>query len=492
MAKGRPLTVEEYKELAQVIRSCARTAINQTKKAIAKQKTYNDSSVSDEWFNQLFECYSASDYAVDVPSDYKEYVRKQARLHMQYEIGGCFDDHTLRSIMIPVLFYSLIIQHEHKKQTVDRRINKIQEAKFSEKSEPEWKRTDLFRGTLTHYFVNAKEEYSFAKTLKAQRALMAKCSYYDNPLISTEFKQATAQYENLQGHLHYLDCLSDAARMGAFLCDILKLPENENHALNTIIRMACINSYESVLETCGFISSRSRRDFKVNRKTADFSNIFMAYGSLKTGAIYLENDMIHPVPVFYIGTEEKPPFTELKRTAINQKDTFAVIYNFLERNFRFETVDIIDMILDKEALAPFISFEKNRLKFMSANKKVTRLLTQLNDIVAELNNIIVAGEFISDNEKGISSFFQIHHYTSFEEEEKSMIDEKYVDYLDFDEFDDPSDLDDFNHSNCLGDATDFGVLETISDMVDSNREQIAKFGELMTQFAEFIKQKSDL
>jgi arsenate reductase-like glutaredoxin family protein len=145
--------------------------------------------------------------------------------------------------MLPVLFYSLIAQHESNERSVARRNNKLQEAKANKQPELEWKMPDLFKDFAPEYYLDLKKEESFEKVFRTQEKLIKKCNYYDNPFISAELKQTTALCQNLFGHLHYFDYFEDIGDIDAIieeevekrpdLCDALV--ESHNSEVETIL-----------------------------------------------------------------------------------------------------------------------------------------------------------------------------------------------------------------------------------------------------------------
>lgn len=413
MEKGRQLTVKEFYDLNKVISKCAEYAIQQTKAAISRCRIYIGSEVSEEEFNLLFDTYRKSIYAQNSTSEYIDYVKTQVRDLLQYEIGCYFENHVLREIMIPVLFFSLIIRHECKPQTVKRRKNKIQEARYSTKVAPKWKRIDLFERIYTDYYMNLPKEKAFSETLAKQRLLVEECHCADNTIISSRFIQAVAQCEKFEGRLHWLNSFGDTARMGTFLYDVLTLQEDGDNILKTIIRLQIINSFQDVLHRCGNIIYKKKPE-NYNHKIPYSSFILEEYGMCTTNIYRCGFEDICPVPVFYIGNKHN--ILDELQVSVKEKDKFSVLYNYLLKNFRFDMTDLIDQFLGKAELMPFISCDTNLKDFMSANIKVLGLLKQINTISTDIDNYITVGEFISSDEKRIESAANAHAFPSFEAE----------------------------------------------------------------------------
>lgn len=431
MKEGRQLTLDELHDLSTLINRCAEYAIQQTKSAISTRRTPKGSSISEEWFNQLFECYCNSSYAQNLPKNYKDYVRQQASIQIQHTIGPCFENASLQKIMIPVLFYSLIVQHESKDQTVMRRINKLQEAKADKKQEPVWKRTDLFQDIATEYDISIKKEDAFDEAYTEQKSLIGKCNYYNNPFVSHKLKRTTALCENLYGHLLYLDYFNDTARMGSFLHDILNIPDGDNYNLNTILRMTIVNTFQNTLHGCGFITTKSQAQYKGDRKIPDFSDIFMGYVMAKAGHPYFEDEIVDPVPVFYVGTGDKLDIKGLYQDNANEKHKFIPYYTYLQKNFRFDTTDFIDTYLDKEILKSYISCEDSFQKFMSANTKMMRLLEEIEEVSAKMDDIATVIEFVSENNHGLEWLLNVHNYPMLDFEYDGLMSEYALKKYDF-------------------------------------------------------------
>lgn len=413
MKKGRQLTVKEFYELNKVIAQCAECAIQQTKSAISRHHIFAGSEISDEQFNLLFDTYRRSNYAQNMPSEYIEYVESQVRERLQYEIGYFFENNVLREIMTPVLFFSIIIRHECKPQTVKRRKNKIQEAGYSAKAKPVWKRIDLFERIYTDYYLNLPKEEAFSELLSKQRLLMEESHCANNTIISSKFIQALAQCEKFEGRLHWLTSFGDTARMGAFLYDILTSQEDKNNILKTIIRLQIIESFQDVLHRCADIIFKMNSD-NYDKKMPYSADVLLAYGLYTTDIYRCEFDEVCPVPVFYVGNEHN--ILDVLDMPINKKDSFYFLYNYLVTNFSFDTTDLLDQLLGKTELKPFISCDTNLKHFMSANIKVLRLLKQINAITTEIDNYITVGEFISSDEERIGSLAHAHEFLSFEDE----------------------------------------------------------------------------
>lgn len=433
MKEGRQLTFNELLDLSTLINRCSEYAIQQTQRTISSRRKPKGSRISDEWFDPLFDCYLKSSYAQNLPKNYKEYVRQQASIQIQDTIGPCFENDTLQKIMIPVLFYSLIIQHESKDQTIARRIHKLHESKEDNKSEPKWKQTDLFQDWRTEYYIDLEKEDAFDDAYAKQKSLIEECRYYNNPFISHKLQQTTALCENLYGQLHYLDYFNDTARMGTFLCDILKIPDDDNYNLNTILRMTIINSFQPTLHGCSFLTTKRHAQYKGDKKIPDFSDILIGYVMAKSGRPCFEDEIVDPVPIFYIGTGDKPDITGLFRDNANEKDKFTPYYHYLQENFRFETTDFIDIYLNSEILKFYISCEKTFQKFMSANTKLMQLLKDMAEVSAEMDNIAAIIEFICENKSGLQWLLEVHNFPTREFEYDGLMDKyAFEDYVPYD------------------------------------------------------------
>ena len=422
MKEGRQLTYAELIELSTLINRCAEYAIQQTKRTISSRRKPKGSILPNERFDQFFECYCKSSYAQNLSEDYIEHVRLQSSIHIQHTVAPCFENPLLQTVMLPVLFYSLIAQHESNERSVARRSNKLLEAKANKQPELEWKMPDLFKDFAPEYYLDLKKEESFEKVFRTQEKLIKKCNYYDNPFISAELKQTTSLCQNLFGHLHYFDYFDDIARMGSFLCDILKIPENENHNLNTILRMAIVNTFQHTLHGCSFITTKSQDQYRGDQKIPDFSDIFMGYVMAKLGQPYFEDDIAHPVPVYYIGSEDKPDIKGLFQSAANEKHKFTTYYHYLQENFRFDTSDFINVYLDKEILKTYISCGEAVHNFLSANTKLIRLLGKIHAITAEFNDIATVIGFISEHKRGLEWVLDCHNYPSLDSDYDGLMD----------------------------------------------------------------------
>lgn len=435
MKEGRQLTVKEFYNLNKVISQCTKYAIQQTQKAINNDREYTGSQVSNTWFNLMYNCYLESNYVQDMPSEYKEYVRDQLRMHLQNNIGLKFKDQDLLKIMIPVLFYSLVIRHEGKKQTVKRRKNKIDKAKSSKKEEPIWKNIDLFRYIDSEYYMDLEKEAAFSKRLATQKSLMEKCAYKDNSIINTNYKDVLALCEKFEGHLHWLHCLGDIARMGTFLYDVLNIPEDTNHNLNTIIRLQIIESFQNIRQCCSSIIYKENKD-NYDKKIPYNTDVLMAYGMLTSDIYWLDADEICPMPIFFTG-EGEFRVLEVKRDSLDTKDTFSTfsaLYSYLVKNFRFDTADLIDQLLGKEALTPLISCDINITDFISTNIKLLRLISNMKEMSDYIDNYTVIGRFIAANEQVMTHIVPVHNFSSFEEEYEYLLNNQNHD--DLEDFDD--------------------------------------------------------
>lgn len=422
MKEGRQLTYAELIELSTLIDHCAEYAVQQAKSTISSRRKPKGSILSNEEFNQFFECYRNSSYAQNLSEDYIEHVRLQSSIHIQHSIAPCFENPLLQTVMLPILFYSLIAQHESNKRSVARRSNKLLEAKANKQPELEWKLPDLFKDFAPKYCLDLKKEFSFEEVLITQEKLIKKCNYYDNPFISSKLKQTTSLCQNLFGHLYYLDYLDGIARMGSFLCDILKIPEKDNHNLNTILRMAIVNTFQHTLHGCSFITTKSQAQYRGDQKIPDFSDIFKGYVMAKLGQPYFRDDIAHPVPVYYIGAKDKPDIDDLFQATANEKHKFTTYYHYLQENFRFDTSDFIDVYLDKEILKTYISCGEAVHNFMSANTKLMQLLGKIHAISAEFDDIATVIGFFSEHTCGLEWILDCHNYPSLDFDYDGLMD----------------------------------------------------------------------
>lgn len=386
MKRKKKLSASDFRKLNDLIAKCANCALEDSRKDYRIQKAYGESNVSDEDFSLLWSCYENSDYSKGVSIDYQQFVESELRYLVQDLIGPCFKNKNRFEIMLPVIFYSLIVQNESNRTTVVRRSNKVLSARKNGVTFPSWNLRDPYREWKKVYRPDKDEEAVFSSKIKSLSNQASSTDVFHNSFIAKVVKETIPNFTELSECFYHAKFYSDMSRAGQLLYYVLKETDNQTRALDTLIRMYCIIELQNVLQSCRAIcddkiyaACNGYKRFK-NYSSKDiikdyaFTKLRDPYGN----AILSKKK--YDFLVYYIGDGDEPDFNAILNSTSENIDLFEIYYTYLSENFYFEMPDIIEFYLQEDMLSSYINADEVLIQYEKALRNLMNFLPKLHRV----------------------------------------------------------------------------------------------------------------
>lgn len=386
MKKKKKLNASDFRKLNILIAKCANYALEDSKKDFRAQNAYGISQVSDEDFSILWSCYENSDYYKGRNEKYLQFVEDEMRSLVQSTIGPCFKNKNRFEIMLPVIFYSLIVQNESNRATVSRRENKVLSALNAEEPLPLWNLRDPFREWKKVYRPDPDEEAIFANKIMDISKQAVEVGLSKNHFIHKAVNDTISFFPELGGCFYHTRFYDDMARAGQFLYYVLKETDDQKKALDTLIRMYCIIELQNVLQSCRAICDNqvyAACDGYKRFKDYTSKDIIKDYAFTKLRDPYgntILSKKKYDFLVYYTGDGEEPDFDAVLNQNLKGADLFALYYEYLSENFYFDMPDIIEFYIDEHKLSYYIGAESLLIQYEKAVKNLLNFLPKLNRV----------------------------------------------------------------------------------------------------------------
>lgn len=389
MKKKKKLSASDFRKLDELIAKCASYALEDSKKDYRTQKAYGKSNVSDEDFSLLWSCYENSDFSNGISKEYQNFVESEMRYLVQDLIGPCFKNSNRFEVMLPVVFYSLIVQNESNRSTVMRRENKVLLARKTGGTPPTWNLRDPYLEWKKIYRPDKDEEASFSNKIFDISKQSTSTKISENSFIAKGVKNVISVFPELSGCFYHAKFYSDISRAGQFLYYVLKETDDKTRTVDTLIRMYCIVELQNVLQGCRAIcddviyaTCNGYKRFK------DYSSksIIKDYSLTKLGDPYgntIFSRKHYDFLVYYIGDGDSPNFDSVLNLNSKGADIFEECYTYISENFYFEMPDIIEFYLQEDKLSRYINAEEVLLQYEKAVRNLLTFLPKLHRVKAK-------------------------------------------------------------------------------------------------------------
>lgn len=416
MKKKKKLYASDFRKLNDLIAKCAKCALEDSRKDFRAQNAYGISDVSDEDFSILWSCYENSDYYKGRSEKYLQFVEDEMRSLVQGSIGPCFKNKNRFEIMLPVIFYSLIVQNESNRATVARRENKVLSALNAGEPLPLWNLRDPYREWKKVYRPDADEEAIFANKMMDISQQAVKADLSRNLFIHEAVNKTISYFPELCGCFYHTRFYDDMARAGQFLYYVLKETDDQKKALHTLIRMYCLIELQNVLQSCRAIcDSKIYAACDGYKRFKDYTSkeIVKDYALTRLGDPYgntILSKKKYDFLVYYTGDGEEPDFDAVLNQNSKGTDLFELYYEYLSENFYFDMPDIIEFYLDENSLSYYIGAESLLIQYEKAVKNLLNFLPKLKRVKQKIGRAYCICEQIAKRkdliviQDGISAF----------------------------------------------------------------------------------------
>lgn len=235
---------KEYKDfgrLEKLVSACARETIDLL--LISKSARGSDIvslEVNDDVIEALVKCYSRSGFNRVGNRQYRDFIMNQTMDFVQDSLyHRCIDqDHF--DLILPIMFYLVILNNEYNIDTVQRRNRKIQKNGIDSVS---WQKKYNFKTMICNfsdmlYQINtSKHEHILSETRRFKEVLsQSRSGEKSVRKILTILKPLTTKVDMIE-ELAEIEFFSKTSNLGLFLLDILRSTHNSNRPMDTLIRL---------------------------------------------------------------------------------------------------------------------------------------------------------------------------------------------------------------------------------------------------------------
>lgn len=415
----RPISWDEFKELNLIIDQCVQCALKDSKLELNRSKVYRDANAVHTTIDVLMDCYKRSQFGKDAEPEYIEFIRKQIDEILCRKIVPKFSDSDRMRIMIPVAFFSLIIQNEFNQKTVIRRKNKVYNAVKGKHSDVSWHKKNPY---LRHYDMYFEEDINernrFSKIVSAGYAEAEKQRFFESKYISDSIKLAEHRLMNMCEYLRFVHYCSDVAATGAFLFDILLTTHNAKYPLDTIIIMGCVLRLGELFTGTRFLIAGHRENWGRRRNglrrsiKRNFTVMYLLdeYMIDKYGYDF-HKEQNADIPIFYTGLEEIPQTkTILENNKTRRKDRFSIYYNHIKKNYEFDIEDLVACFLDKDVFQRFATLDSTIIQDAKSVQKIVHILPELQAATEAAERIIRVSDLFENNRTFLSEKFDYYEW----------------------------------------------------------------------------------
>jgi len=415
----RSINWEEFNDLKKIVDQCITFALRDSELELNRTKVFRDAKSSQKIIDQLMECYKRSQFGNDASTEYLEFIRKQVDDILGEKIIPKFSDPNRMRIMIPVAFYSLIIQNESNNKTVTRRRNKVYNASSGKHPDVSWhKRNPYMRHWDMYLEQDLTEMQRFTKIVQSGYAKAQQSHFFESNYIADQLKAAEHRLVNMCEYLRFVHYCSDVAAAGDFLLDILSTTYNEKYPLDTIIMMGCILRLGELFtgtrlliaghrENWGRRRNGQRRNIKRNFAVINLLDEYMIdkYGY----DFHKEHNAV--IPIFYTGREEIPQTKIIYEDDKSRlKDRFDLYYTHIRKNYEFDIEDIVSCFLDSSVFIKFISMDSSIVQDAKAIQKIIHILPELQAANEAAERIIRVSDLFENNRTFLSKKFDYYEW----------------------------------------------------------------------------------
>ena len=415
----RSINWDEFNDLKAAIEQCVKYALRDSELELNRNRVYRESNAAQETINTLMDCYRRSHFAKNAEPEYLAFIEKQVNDTISQKIVPKFNDPDRMRIMLPVVFFSLIIQNESNNKTVTRRKNKVYNAVAAKIPNVSWHKKNPYWPHYDRYFEeDSIEKKRFSKIVHTSYAKAEELQFFDSSYISDRLKLAEHRLVNMCEYLRFVHYSSDVAASGSFLLDILSATYNEKHPHDTIIIMGCILRLTELFTGTRFLIAGHRDDWGRRRnglrrsikRNYTVENLLDEYMIDKYGYDYhKEQNAI--IPIYYTGRDAVPPtHTICENKKMRLKDRFQFYYNHISENYEFNIEDVVTCFLQEDVFQRFIAIDTFIIKDAKAIQKIIHLLPELQAANEAAERIIRISDLFENNRSFLSEKFDYYEW----------------------------------------------------------------------------------
>lgn len=427
MAKTKEVMISfnELHDLEEMVYACAASALRIARLSKCKHADTVKPKVNDNTVSTLMDCYARSAFSighyvkiqeaqaneseeeVSASTDdkaasvddtaatqpktkyqkYMEYIQHNFLAAVSKYAENCESQNHL-DLVLPILFFSLILQNESNSESVSRRALKIELEGIH--STP-WKSQNPFKLSGHKIKAKAKQRLQFQNSVYSLETLAIRKSYYSHPMLVPEVNQAMTCAFHIAEEYDKVSFFSEQARIGAFLLDILDKTASKEKPVNTILRMYMVKQMHNVLDWTRLFDSAD----PLMESQKDGLGLLLRF-FMDEGAPRHEVLSWGKLPLYYKGKLASPNTREILDSNLAKQDHFATYYRILRNDFNWEIAGFIDFYLNKDTLEKYIEADRAVLKYTRAMKHFIKQVSKLEDayhaagVISDLDDLLNA------------------------------------------------------------------------------------------------------
>lgn len=367
MSVKKRINFEELFGVEEIVSTCASSALRYARLSPGWKEGHHQSLVDENTIKKLMNCYENSNYGYKVDKEnatdrerdreilYCKYVESNFREYIEENLCPYCESQRHFDLILPIVFFSLIIQNEAYSESISRRALKIE--KDGVKSSP-WKFKNPYKSELYQLNNTKKEKARFQKyinLLKNSEEIHTFCNFDVAP---QEIRDAIKSTIELDGEYDRIRYLSEHARAGLFLYDLLTVMHDDGRAIDTLLRLYMAGEF---YDLCFFQSDLKKVSF--GKKQARRKESLLALYIFGQPLTEEDLDNKNTAPLCFICTAKSLCATEYLAKRIRKRDIYSNYYDYLYTSYDWTSFEFIDYFLNPENLRKYIGLEQRTIKF---------------------------------------------------------------------------------------------------------------------------------
>lgn len=389
------IQVEDLCTLEKMVFDCAKGALRHARLGCEWMKDWSSDKAKSEMADitvlKLMRCYSNSEFALkDTASTGGTYIRQNKSIeanlsrrekyeeYIEHNFRQCVDQYLSDScvdqqhfdLILPVAFFSLVLQNESNADSVSRRAGKIDAEGID--STP-WKYRNPFKLKPVKIDYNSGDEKRFREAVSSLELCVARYTHVGYPIFSEKISNALQCTLRMEDQYWKIKCIAEHARIGVFLYDILKATHDERRPLNTILRIYMVMELHKTFDWTRMILSYSPDDELQLLRKGMLLRFFLGVDA--TSAKYLKDLTI---PLYCKENDIKAAIKNHLKQKIQVREQYIKHYPFLHDSFDWEVDRFIEYYLNPNELRKYIGIDKEMLAYTKAMKSLIAIIPKFN------------------------------------------------------------------------------------------------------------------
>lgn len=399
----------EYELLERSFTKCSQLMIKCIQKRI-EGKRKGEAVLTEAISKKLQGCYERSYFLNSVFSDneinqkkkYTNYVMRNFRQAIIDVRGACVDQNHF-NIVLPFVFFSLVVQNESNKETVARRRRLLnEELKNNNGVDGEisvlkstWRHKDPFALHKLKIYENFKDSDSYCRKAKEVEDLFYAKDFDTNNLVSDWAKHLAQSFQFMDESYPALVTCSEYAKLGSFLSDILSVTYNKNNPIDTILALYMIvkplgvddkepkkesddnqeeyieeNKYDDMIGWCRYIKEDTG-DISI---WEDKNKIMTYYLKVSYNDEFLNGKEIHSI---YYKNKFSPSHLDRACREYTIPMQYQDLYKKITECYYLNTGNILEFFLDKTVLDLYVGADELMMNYAGRMKKLIRVASEV-------------------------------------------------------------------------------------------------------------------